>query len=273
MSDANLTLRESIEKAGSEQNLKNNETESETKDTEESSEATESDSTESKDDTEQSEDVGDPEIEEAVNFYKALRDPAQQKNIITELAHRAGLLKPNEVMTAEKQKTFNDLINETLGEEYPDLKDKMTKLFDAYDAHHNEELNRVKGQLQQEKIQQQVETFENEFSSFIKEHKVTDAIAAKMLKEIEELPPTVGKEGKRIPLTTYLGKIHRLVVGSGPTEIESAIRRNEKIEKNLKERSKNLSSDVDDSRLKRGSALPSVRESIAAAAKGITFEE
>lgn len=271
MSDTNLTLKESIEKAGSDQQQENEDEQVETKseeskDTEESSETSETTS-------EEESIAGDPEIEEAVNFYKALRDPAQQKNIIAELAHRAGLLKPNETLTAEKQKTFNDLINETLGEEYPDLKDKMTKLFDAYDVHHNEELNRVKGQLQQEKIQQQVETFENEFSTFIKEHKVTDAIAAKMLKEIEELPPTVGKEGKRIPLTTYLGKIHKLVVGTGPTEIESAVRRNEKIEKNLKDRSKNLSSDVDDSRLKRGSALPSVRESIAAAAKGITFEE
>lgn len=271
MSDTNMTLKESIEKAGSDQENKD-ETKSEAKSSEESSETPKSDSEESNVETEV-ETSGDPEIEEAVNFYKALRDPAQQRQIISELAHRAGLLKPNETLTVEKQKTFNDLISETLGEEYPDLKDKMTKLFDAYDAHHNEELNRVKGQLQQEKIQQQVEAFDNEFSTFIKENKVTDALAAKMLKEIEELPPTVGKEGKRIPLTKYLEKIHRLAGGSSNTVVEDAVKRHEKIEKNLKDRPKNLSSDVDESRLKRGSALPSVRESIAAAAKGITFDD
>lgn len=274
MSDGNLSLKESIAKAGADQQEEsvNESNKSEKTDSSEGSESNNSDSETENDET-IVEESSDPEIEEAVNFYKALKDPAQQKSIIAELASRAGLLKPGETISPTQQKTFNDLIGEILGEEYPDLKDKMTKLFDAYDAHHNEELNKVKTQLVQEKIQQQVETFESEFTNFIKENKVTEAVAAKMLKEIEDLPPTVGKEGRRIPLTTYLGKIHRLATGSTSNVVEDAVKRNEKIERNLKERSRNLPSDVDESRLKKGSSLPSVRESIAAAAKGITFDE
>jgi len=267
MSDTNMTLTESIEDAAA--NSPSND---------EASKSTNSEASESTEKVEEETKVDDvvidPEIEEAVNFYRALKDPNQQIQIINDLAIRTGLIKPNQDLTPKQAKNFNELITEVLGAEYPDLTDKMSKLFEAFDNHHNEELNKVKTQLQQEKMQQQVETFESEFSNFIKEHKVTEAIAGKMLKEIEELPPTVGNNGKRIPLTTYLKKIHTLVtLNSNDRVVEDAVKRNEKIEKNLKDRSKNITSDVDDGRLRKGSALPSAREAIAAAAKGITFDE
>ena len=219
--------------------------------------------------------IVDPEIEEALNFYRALKDPNQQKGIIADLAQRVGLIQEGEKLTKKESKTFADLIGDVLGEEYPDLKDKMVQIFGAYDAHSRQTIDGLKAELAQKEQRQQVETFESEFTGFLKDNKVTDATAAKMLKEIEELPPTVGKDGRRIPLTKYLEKIHRLVVGNNSPDkvVADAVKRNEKITQNLKDRNRNLTSDVDESRLKKGSQLPSIRESIAAAARGETFDD
>lgn len=257
------TLRSAVEAAANEQNQKEKQEEVK-KEQEETPKEQEN--------KEEEKFVPDPQIEEAVNFYNAIRDPSQQKEIIAELARRAGLIKPNEQPTRAEEKQYKELLAEVLGEEYPDLKDKFSKILEAFEKQNDEKLNAVKQELYNERMQRAVTEFEEEFSNFIKENKVTESDAAKMLKEIEDLPPSVGKNGKRIALTTYLGKIHQLVAGK-KAEVDKEVKRAEKIQNNLKERSTHLSSDVSEDRLRKGSKLPSIKEAIKAASEGITFDE
>lgn len=216
--------------------------------------------------------VVDSEIEEALNLYRALKDPAQQTELISELARRAGVLGQKEELTKKDEKNYLGMIEEVLGQEYPDLKDKLGKVFVQFEKEHNDKLNQVLQRMENENQQRSAQEFDREFSGFLKENKVSESIAAKMLKEIEILPPSVGKNGRRLGLTEYLGKIHRLAL-MDQKQVDDATRRTQKIQENSNSRVKNLSSEVPDERLRQGSKLPSIREAVAAASRGIKFDE
>lgn len=264
--EANPTLREAIEKASDDQGKEEIQdkaalAEEEKKDADKAGEK--------KDEVIAS----DSEVEEALNFYNALKDPKQQAEIIFELAKRAGFIKPEQTeLTKKEEKKYGDLIQEVLGEEYPDLKDKLDQVFKAFEREQQAKLDNLVQELAKDKAERMVTEFESEFSAFIKNNNVSEETAAKMNREIVELPPSVGKNGKRISLTEYLTKIHKIVT-SDQKRVVSEEKRVEKIETNLRERSKNLSSDVGDERLKTGSKLPSIRESIQAAARGVRFDD
>jgi hypothetical protein len=258
MAEENLTLKESVEKAANEQEV------------EATSEVREEIKEEIKEDKADVVDI-DPEIDEAVAFYKALKDPAQQSGIIAELARRAGFIKENEQPTKAEEKRYGQLLEEILGQEYPDLKDKFAKVLSAFEKENDQKLAYLKHEINKERQIQQANEFDREFASFISDNKVTEQQAAKMMKEIEQLPPSVGKNGKRIPLTQYLDKIYKIVNVESRNEVQTT-KRIEKIETNSRNRATNLKSDISEDRLKQGSRLPSVREAISAAAQGIKFD-
>lgn len=273
--EENPTLRSAVEKAASEQGIVENSRESvnnEQDSKKPDQKPDDEDQTISETNNKNEEYTPDPELEEAVNFYRALRDPKQQTDIITALARRAGLLQPNEQPTKIEEKKYGDLLGEILGEEYPDLKDKLGKVFKAFELESDKKLNSLKEQLDSERREKAANDFETEFSNFITTNKITETDATKMLKEIEVLPPSTGRNGKKISLTDYLGKIHRLVAGDKKV-VDTEVQRAKKIQENLRERSKNLSSDISDERLRKGSALPSIKESIKAASEGIEFDK
>lgn len=260
-SDEKMSLRESIESAGKDQGI--------TETPEENTEAPLENKAPETEEKKPSEVQVDPEIEEAVNFYKALKDPDQQKYIIQELAQRAGLIQKGETPTAKQEKKYGEIIKEVLGTEYPDLEQRLSLVFSKFEQENDAKLNEVKAELQRERQSKAVQEFDREFSAFIRENKVSEEVASKMIKEIELLPPSMG--GK-ITLTQYMNKIHSLVVGNQKT-VDEAVKRNQKIEQNLKSRPQNLTGEIADERLKRGSKLPSIRESVQAAAQGIAFDE
>jgi hypothetical protein len=214
----------------------------------------------------------DPEIEEAISFYKALKDPQQQTSIITELARRAGLLGQSETPTKSEVKKYSQLLEETLGSDYPDLKERMGKVFTAFENENNQKLLYLKQQMDLERQQQVAQEFDKEFQGFLTSNKITEATAGRMLKEIEQLPPSVGRDGKRIPLTKYLEKIHKLV-STEEVAAKQAERRVERVETNSRARATNLQSDVGEGRLKQGSRLPTVREAVQAAMQGVKFDQ
>lgn len=266
MTDENPTLRESIEQANNsieEENAPPPQEEIKEEAKEEIKEENKADEV----------GVADGEITEALAFYNALRDPAQQKEIITGLALRAGLISGKDVtLQPQEEKKYGQLLEEILGEEYPDLKNKLNPVLSALQKENDQKLAALKYEIEQERVAKATSEFESEFNTFLKVNKVTEEEAGKMLKEIQELPPSVGQNGKRIPLTQYLGKIHKLVA-SEKKVTDQEVKRVEKIQQNIKERATQLSSDVGDDRLRKGSRLPSVRESVAAALQGVKFDE
>lgn len=264
----NATLKESIENAANEQVEQNEQSENQQTKPGNQEETVKSESKE----TETTQVDLDPEIEKAVNFYRALTDPSQQNDIIRQLAINAGLIQnQQQKLTQQQEKDFVGVLEETLGEEYPDLKEKLKPIFRQLQIENDRKLEDFRAEIRRRDAENQQAAFESEFSQFITKNEITEQEAALMLKEIEVLPPNTSGKNK-IGLSAYLGKIYKLVA-SEKRVVQEATERTRKIEKNSNDRVKNLSSDVDESRLKKGSALPSIRESIAAAAKGIQFDE
>lgn len=219
------------------------------------------------------ENIPDNEVTEALAFYNALRDPAQQKEIITGLALRAGLISADNVTLQPKEvKRYGQLLEEILGEEYPDLKVKLNPVLQALQDENDQKIQALKKEIDEERNNKASQEFEAEFNTFLKVNKVTEDEAGKMLREIQELPPSVGKNGKRIPLTQYLTKIHKIVASENKVT-SNEVKRVEKIQQNIKERATQLSSDVGEDRLRKGSKLPSIKESVNAALNGITFDD
>lgn len=277
-----ISLSESISKAAAEQGIITDESDENQDQT--------SDSSKPKEDTkpvekpiekpqEKPEETGaseeDEEIAIAVELFRALKDPAQSADIIRRMAIQSGVIK--EAPTGQTQaqvkaeaKELKDIISEVLGEEYPDLKDKLHTIMKAVQDRSAQEINTLKAELQHERMQEAQGKFEAEFESFIKTNKVDEDTANLMLKEMQVLPPSnTGKN--RLTLTAYLTRIHRLAT-SNHTEARQSVEQDRRRKENLAERSQNLSSDVDDSRIKTGSKRPTLRESIAAAARGETFD-
>lgn len=279
MAAGNLTIKEAIEKAVEEQekpgeNVKEEEKskEDETKKSEESDDKSESDKEEEKEedkseDDEKRIDAETEEIETALNLLRALRDPSKSTNLIKDFAVRVGLIKEDQNLTKIEEKGLKDIIAEELGDEYPDLRDKITKILEASEAKSTKEIKALRDELANEKRQQAEQVFNDEFATFIKSNKLSEKEAALMVDQIKELPPS-----GNITLTKYLTKIHKLVV-SDKVEEKQKIDQNARRTENQKDQVKNLSSGVDDDRIKKGSRLPTAREAIQAALRGEKLED
>lgn len=278
MAAENLTLKESIEKALVDQQTETKEksseeatkeTPEETKEVEET-EKQESDEKKVEEEVEETEKKSDAEAEEidtALNLLRTLRDPSKSTDLVRDFATRLGIINTSEDLTKKQEKDLKSIIAEQLGEDYPDLTEKLSKILELSEARSKQEIKSLREELQQEKRLQAEQAFSAEFSNFIKSNKLSESEAALMVEQIKELPPS-----GNITLTNYLTKIRKLVT-SDKIEVKTKIDQNTKREQNQKERVRNLSSEADDSRIKNGSRLPTAREAIEAAARGESFDE
>jgi len=261
------SLKESIDEAVKSQETENDQTKtSEPKETEPESEENEESEAESEDDDSKDKseskdsDEEAQEIETAVTLLRALRDPSQSKGIIQDLALRVGLISPGETVTKSDEKDIKAVLKETLADEYPDLKDKLEAILNKITEDSDRKLNALKEELAEKERKVAEREFSIELDTFFKENKLSEKEAELMIKEIHLVPP-----GPKISLKNYLSKIYTLVRVGKSTELKSVDRIN-RINANRKESSvRNLSSDVDDKRISKGSALPSIKESIAMA--------
>ena len=209
----------------------------------------------SKEDDSSSEDT--QEIETAVALLRALRDPSQSKDIIHDLALRVGLINNQENLTKKEEKDIKAVLKETLADEYPDLKDKLEAILNKVTEDSDRKIEALKNEIEERDRKVAEREFSVELDTFFKENKISEKEAEAMIKEIHLVPP-----GPKISLKNYLSKIHTLVKVSKSTELKTVDRIN-RINANRKDSTvKNLSSDVDDKRISRGSALPSIKEAI-----------
>lgn len=280
-----LTPAEAVAKAAAEMgfNKKSEEQDSEEENAEESSESGKGDKEETSDKDsskdkkeeskeEESEDNSDAEAEEiqqGLEILRALRDPKTSGNLIRDLALRAGILESSkDTLSKTEEKELKDIIAEELGEEYPDLKDKFTKILNAVEAKNTKTIKTLEDKLALEQAKNAEKNFTEEFTGFIKSNNITEKEAQLMLKEISELPPS-----KDISLTKYLTKIYR-ITSSEKKAADTTLEQNRRRTENQKEKVKNLSSGADDiKRIKLGGRLPSAKESVQAALRGEIFED
>lgn len=271
---ASETLKESIEKAADEQETgqtktvpeiekPNNPDESEDQESENDQEPEQDDPARNKkSEDEGSNDEDTQEIETAVALLRALRDPSQSKGIIQDLALRVGLISPGEPVTKEDEKDLKSVLKETLADEYPDLKDKLEAILGKIQEDSDRKIEALKHEIAQKERAVAEKEFSVEFDTFLKDNKITEKEAEQMVKEIHLVPP-----GPKISLKNYLSKIYTLVKVGKSTELKTVDRIN-RINANRKVPT--LSSDVDDKRISKGSALPSIKEAISMAMEEAT---
>lgn len=272
------TLKESIEKAADEQESSNqvktipenpkpsNPDESEDDESEDSEEPEQDDparNKKSEDDVVPDEET--QEIETAVALLRALRDPSQSKGIIQDLALRVGLIAPGEQVTKSDEKDLKSVLKETLADEYPDLKDKLEAILGKIQEDSDRKIEQLKQEIAQRDQRNAEKEFSIELDTFFRENKISEKEAELMIKEIHLVPP-----GPKISLKNYLSKIHTLVKVGKSSELKTVDRIN-RINANRKESSvRNLSSDVDDKRISKGSQFPSIKEAISMAMEEAT---
>lgn len=207
------------------------------------------------------------EIQTGLDLLRTLRDPSKSTALIKDFALKVGLIKETEDLTSKQELDLKDIIAAELGEEYPDLKDKITKILAASESKAEKQINALREQILARDRKQAEETFSNEFANFIETNKITEAESKEMVIQIKELPPS-----GNITLTKYLTKIHKLVA-SDKNIAKDKLAQNEKRESNKKDVVKNLSSGADDDRIKKGSRLPTAREAINAAIRGEKLDD
>jgi hypothetical protein len=273
MANENITLKESIEKAANDSTTENNSNgndntrkeENEKKDnksdkpSEEKSnsvEESENESNTNEEDHEQNE-----EVETGVALLRALRDPKQSKVVVQDLAIRLGLIgNSGEKVSSSDAKDIKAVLKEVLADDYPDLREKLEIVLGKVQEDQDNKIKALESKVSESERIRNEREFMGVYDKFIKDNKVDDGIAAKMIREMQLIPP-----GPKITLPQYLNKIHSLVA-QGANDAKSKVDRASKINSNLKDSTvKNLSSDVSDSRIEKGSHRPSIKEAIAMA--------
>ena len=296
MADSNLSLREAVEKAAAEQGITEDNPEqsshneeikpnkkqdppakssSESKEDEDGESGTDEkgqkadleDKTE--EEPEELDDAEAEEIQQALSILRALKDPKTQKDLVKDFAVRLGLISETQDLSKKDEKDLSTLITDELGQDYPDLKESITKIAKAIEDKTSKEIKSLKEELAAEKRANAEKSFTEEYTTFLKTNKISEAESALMLKEMKELPP-----GSNITVTSYLNKIYKLAVGDSKIGSKKILDQNARRTENQRGQVKNLSSGADDmKRIKVGSRLPTLHESVEAAARGELFED
>ena len=205
-------------------------------------------------------------IDKALRLYEALEDPNIGRSVVEELARKAGVI-GHEQGKSEKQitKSVVDVLKESLGAEYEFLADKLAVGIDTIvkqtvaeqikpvQAQTNEAIERaVKADV--DSAYAQMEAKFKDFKDFDKE----------MTELSKELPYTGD-----YPMERYLERLYKLVTAD-KKEAKVIKQTVDKINKNAQEL-RDSSTEVQETRVKSGSKLPSLNEAVAAAFRGEKF--
>ena len=217
---------------------------------------------------EESGEVGEPteeeidEAKEALKIYNLLKDPAQGKEVVRFLARQAGLEIKEGESQREVRKAAEQVLVESLGEEYKFL---APKLLPGLRALINEEVAVVKHALVQGERSKLSADYDNAWESLNDQTEGDfEKHGESIIKAMEEFP-YAGKQ----PIKQYLGRLYKMVGGEKAVE-KKVSKTLERIKRNAEEHEPS-NSGAGDERVKNSSRLPTREEAIAAALKGKTL--
>lgn len=246
-------------------------------------EVKEDDNTDDKKGTEENDDVfeidaSSEEIGHALALHRGLADPKQRGNIIRQLFQQAGLEIPQTKQEEKKAAvTIDQILKEVLGESY-DIHsgDKLAVAFERYGKLLLEQFNESVQPLQQRVLQAEERAHREEadaaMSNLWAKHKVPQNDRAKiseaMMRKMKQFAP-----GEGVSASEYLDSMYSLAMRDVETAraVKTTVKRIQRNAQDVRDTSGDGGSD--DKRIKTGSRLPSIRESIAAAYRGETLEE
>lgn len=217
------------------------------------------------------------EVKKALVFYRALSDPKQSKDLAEAIAKNAGydLTKTQEVKQLNKD--IKSILREKLGDNYDVLSgDKLSEAFE-------EALSLKVNDIVTEKTKpvldrmSNAEKVENDrkaataMDDFFKRNDIPEAnreaVAGKMMGKMRVMPATA-----ETPIDSYLDDLY-LITHREATATKTVKNTVKKINENAKERNSSGEGTGNEDRIKRGSAMPSLDESVRAAFKGVRLDD
>lgn len=184
--------------------------------------------------------TGDPNQEEALRLYNALKDPAQAPVIVDMLARAAGYSKVETKQEVKEVKnTITDILKESLGEEYAFLVDKLApgleKILQQRPASRDEEIEDIRARVEEREKQDLQRELAVVHTDIAKEYFGTDDMPENVLtameKAMEDFPPSQALTPKQ-----WYTKIFNLVAGE--------LRLQPKTSSNTRERAERSRNDV-----------------------------
>lgn len=220
-------------------------------------------------------DASPEELRNALSLFRSVGNPETRKAALEQIARAAGIKLETKADEKKLVTDINGILKETLGDSYELLSgDKLALAFEKIvkgevDKVVNPLLEKL-SQREQVDIQQKAD---GALADLWKRKEITDPkkreeISGLMTKKMKSLPP-----GDGISANEYLDDIFALV-SSGDNEARKVRDKMTRIRTNAKETDR-VSGDggVEDKRVKTGSKVPSLNESIAAAFRGERLEE
>jgi polyhydroxyalkanoate synthesis regulator phasin len=205
--------------------------------------------------------VVDTETQEALQLYRALKDPTIGKAVVQELANRAGVaVNKGEVTQTQAKKAVIDLLKENVPSEYHFLVEGMAK---GIEAAINQNVNDKVAPIQQQSQQALERMVEKEVDSEIESFYARNKDAVKFKGEIDKLSGKMPWGGPdSMPMKEYLDHLYT-IVSKEESENKTVERVVGRINKNAKEvrETSTVASPTD---VKVGSKLPSLDEAIRA---------
>lgn len=223
-------------------------------------------------------DATQEEIGNALALHRGLADPKTRPSIIQQLYDKAGLKAPT-TKTEVKQAAddIDSILREALGETYDVMSGDRLKI--AFERYGESILKKLEAQLSpvQERLRMAEERTHQEeanaaLASLWERHKVPQTERAKvsdaMMKKMKQFSP-----GEGVNASEYLDSMFSLAQRDveKARAVKTVVKRIQQNATDVRETSGDGGSD--DKRIKTGSRLPSISESVAAAWRGETLEE
>lgn len=199
-------------------------------------------------------------VDKAVRLFDALSDPNVGRSVVEELARKAGVIGAKEGATQKEiEKSVVDTLKESLGAEYEFLADRLAvgldKIISKTVAEQIKPVQLQATEAQERAIKADVD---KSFAVFESKHKDAKDVEKDML-EMSKRHPFNGE----YPMEDYLEDIYKLVTVDKKEAkvIKTTV---DKINKNAQEL-RDSSTEVQETRVAKGSKLPSLNEAVAAA--------
>lgn len=207
----------------------------------------------------------------ALILYESLLNPEKRKSVVEYLVREVGLdpTKTGDIKTTKKSTA--EFLKEKLGPIYGDMAEVLGPAFDELlEAKTTEKLKPVEEKLRLDAERVAAQQADTAMESFFARNKISKAdqpdVEKKMMNKINQMPAS-----GNITIEEYLDDIYH-IVSRGKSETKIVKETVDKINRNAKEASRTSGVEIDESRIKKGSHIPTLKEAVEAAMRGERLE-
>lgn len=214
------------------------------------------------------------EIGNALALFRSIADPKSRNSVLENLAQQAGYNLGNKQEVKQLSDDLATILKETLGDSYALLEgDKLAAALDRItDTKVKKLIDPVMERINRSEMLQHQQQANTALASLWARQEVPEAqrdkIAGAMMAKMKVLPPAGDATADE-----YLDDIYFLVSREADKArtVKTTVKR---IQSNAQDASRNVSGGGgDESRIKQGSCLPSIKESVAAAFRNEKLED